>query len=63
MPIHVTWDITFGTILSITVFLGITIPLFLRLGSVLRVFGEYPPHRHVNGHILYPRGMRPGDED
>ena len=24
------------------------------------VLTEYPPHRHVNGNILYPRGMDPG---
>jgi hypothetical protein len=28
----------------------------IRLVNVLR---EYPPHRHVNGKIEYPKGMEP----
>lgn len=29
----------------------------IRLAIILR---EYPPHRHDNGHILYPAGYEPG---
>ncbi len=38
----------------------IGIPLWWGVLKMLFVFREYPPHRHDNGHILYPRGMEPG---
>lgn len=28
-----------------------------RLASILR---DFPPHRHDNGHIIYPKGYEPG---
>jgi hypothetical protein len=58
-PVHITWDVSFGTIISIVTFLGITIPLFIRLGEVLRMFKEFPPHKHQGQFIIYPRGYEP----
>ncbi|HLJ26580.1 MAG TPA: hypothetical protein VKY85_07705 [Candidatus Angelobacter sp.] len=26
---------------------------------VLDVLKDFPPHRHVNGHVIYPEGFQP----
>jgi len=51
-------------IVSILAFLGgtgITYTKTIRFISKWEsIHDQNPPHRHVNGHILYPRGMEPG---
>lgn len=31
-----------------------------KLNYLADVFKEYPPHRHINGNILYPKEFSPG---
>jgi len=30
-----------------------------RLSRLMGVFKDFPPHRHDNGHIIYPKGYEP----
>jgi hypothetical protein len=48
--------------LAVMVF-GMALPLLwgaFRLMSLLR---DYPPHRHINGTILFPRGYEPPETE
>ena len=56
-------EITLGTIVSIVSFLGVMIPLFMRLGRVLQLFETFPPHRHQGRYIFYPKGFEPRDPE
>lgn len=65
---HFSGDVTFGTVVSIASFLGVMIPMFIRLGHVIDLFKQFPPHRHFGKmppehYIIYPRGLRPDNED
>ena len=35
-------------------------PLWGGFLTMIAVFRLYPPHRHVNGKIIYPPGLSPG---
>lgn len=39
----------------------IVISQLVAIGSLKRMFREYPPHRHINGLTLYPKGYEPGE--
>ena len=34
--------------------------ILAKLTRLLDIFTEYPPHRHVTGQLLYPKGYAPG---
>jgi hypothetical protein len=51
---------TTDTLLHLAEIFIIGAPLWwsaIRLASILR---DFPPHRHDNGHIIYPKGYEPG---
>lgn len=56
-----TWDISFGTLASMATFLSVAVPVFIRMGKMIQIFKDYPPHLHIGGRIKYPRGMTPDD--
>ena len=60
---HFSWDISFGTLLSIGVYVTFGVPFFIRMGKLLQIYKDYPPHRHYGTFIVYPRGMDPDRKD
>ena len=60
---HFSGDISLGTIVSVVAFLSTMIPLFLRLGRIISLFEQFPPHRHFGSHIFYPKGMDPNSRE
>ena len=47
---------------SIAIFaIGACVKSILASGDLRRILRDYPPHRHVNGSILYPSGMEPSE--
>jgi len=53
----VTVSLHVGEILAI---LGVGYKIFRKLSVIIDAFENFPPHRHVNGKILYPRDFSPG---
>lgn len=54
---HILEALIGGVIASIP----IVVTQLVAIGSLKRMFKEFPPHRHINGHtILYPTGYDPG---
>lgn len=54
------WEIIFHVAELAVLIFGVAAPLiwsWLRLRSLLK---DFPPHRHVDGVILYPQGYTPG---
>ncbi len=55
------WEFIFhASELGVLVF-GVAAPIVwsaFRLRSLLK---DFPPHRHLNGKILYPKGYAPGE--
>jgi hypothetical protein len=53
-----TWDLVIHT-----VELVIALPVFWKanrfFNRILSEREEFPPHRHLNGHILFPKGLKP----
>lgn len=31
------------------------------MGRIEGIFKDFPPHRHINGHIIYPEGFAPSE--
>jgi hypothetical protein len=52
------WDgtISLGNILTIIFGAG---PVFYIALKTYWLLKEYPPHKHLNGHIIYPTGVTP----
>ncbi len=44
---------------EILVFLGIGIKGLRKIDRLYNLFSDNPPHRHVNGKIIYPKGYEP----
>lgn len=44
--------------LSVMVF-GMALPLLWGAFRLMTLLKEYPPHRHINGKILFPHGYEP----
>lgn len=63
---HLDWTLNVGTLLSWVIFLAGGGKFFLMVRDALvelkALLREYPPHRHVNGIEIYPKGMAPGDQ-
>lgn len=57
MSPHIQEALIGGLIASIP----IVITQLIAIGSLKRMFREYPPHRHVGNDVLYPRGYEPGE--
>lgn len=34
-----------------------------QLTAIRKALEEYPPHRHINGRILYPKDFQPGETE
>lgn len=47
---------------EIVVLAGFGWRIIRKLTGILDALKEYPPHRHVNGKILYPKDYEPGRE-
>lgn len=47
----------------LTVFAGVAWRVIKRLNREETLHSDFPPHRHVNGTILYPREYEPGHID
>jgi hypothetical protein len=39
--------------------LVVVIAYVRKINRLVSLFGDFPPHRHDNGHILYPKGYEP----
>jgi len=37
--------------------------LYYPLAKILILFDEFPPHKHLNGVIIFPKGMTPGGKE
>lgn len=33
-----------------------------KLDKLISIFEEYPPHKHVFGKVMYPKGMKPNGD-
>lgn len=56
---HFDFTVSLGSILVAVVQGPIGILLW-RLNRLVNVQKDFPPHRHINGKILYPRDFAPG---
>lgn len=57
------WEIIFhGGELLVLIF-GVAAPIIISVLKLRTLLGEYPLHRHVNSHILYPKGYEPPDTE
>jgi hypothetical protein len=61
MSPHIQEAIIGGLVTGLFTAASMTIGLLIAFGSLKRMFREYPPHRHVNGRVLYPTGYAPGE--
>jgi hypothetical protein len=52
---HIAEALVGGAIASIP----ILITQLVAIGSLKRIFKDYPPHRHINGKVLYPKDYTP----
>lgn len=41
---------------------GVAYPMVRSSQRLKSILQDFPPHRHVNGHILFPKGFEPTDE-
>lgn len=48
-----------STFLQLATMVVIGGPLWYAVIRYVVVFKEYPPHRHINGKLEYPRGFEP----
>ena len=39
--------------------LGLGLTMLRKIGRLEQIFQDFPPHRHDNGNIVFPRGMKP----
>jgi hypothetical protein len=51
-PFHFDWTINIAELAV----LGANVIVLVKIFLVMR---DYPPHRHTNGDIIYPKGMFP----
>ena len=51
---------TTDNMLHIAEILVIGAPLWWGAIRLASIFKDFPPHRHTNGHIFYPKGYEPG---
>lgn len=61
---HFDWTINVPALVGILVFIGGGGKFFLMVRDefteLKRILKDFPLHRHVNGDIIYPKGMAPG---
>lgn len=54
-----TADIWFHVVeLGIMAF-GVALPILWGVSRLASLLKDFPPHRHLNGSIIYPRGYEP----
>lgn len=51
-------DVLFDTS-NLAILLGILWKINRVANRVMDVLGDFPPHKHVNGKIVYPKGYEP----
>lgn len=58
--LHIADVISIPTMLIV---IGFAVRALRFMGRVEQLFNDYPPHRHVNGTVIYPKGYKPTDEE
>jgi hypothetical protein len=58
MGLHWDGTISLGNIITLLFGAG---PILFFVVRIYVLFREFPPHRHMNGDIYYPKGMKPED--
>ena len=53
-----TLDLTIHAAEALTI-LGVGIAALRKLDRILSILEDYPPHRHVNGKVIYPKNYEP----
>ena len=51
---------SFDNFLHVVEILVLGAPLWWSAFRLASLFKDFPPHRHDNGHIIYPKGYEPG---
>jgi hypothetical protein len=61
--VHIDWNITASCFAGVSPLLALLLGLHLQnrsdLKRMLSHYVDFPPHRHVNGKIIYPAKMEP----
>ncbi len=48
------------TLTVVVVIMGVVWKVLVKVSRIMEALADYPPHRHVNGKILFPKGYEPG---
>lgn len=57
---RIDWSVPIWPIIvALVTVLGFSYKIIGMLNQILAIFREYPPHKHINGHVLFPKGMSP----
>lgn len=54
-----TTELWFHAIEIVVMFFGVAVPIIWGVVRISSLLKDFPPHRHVNGQILYPSGYEP----
>lgn len=59
MPLdHETLDLAVHAVEALSI-LGVGLGGLKKLNHLIDLFKDFPPHRHINGFVLYPEGYEP----
>jgi hypothetical protein len=58
---HMTPELWFHAVEILVLIFGIAMPAMWGAFRLAMLVREYPPHRHINGKIVFPKGYEPSE--
>ena len=55
---HETLDLAVHAVEALSI-IGVGLGGLRKLNHLIGLFNDFPPHRHINGFVLYPEGYEP----
>jgi len=58
-----TYELWFHGVEVLILLLGVALPMWRSSQRLRSILMDFPPHRHTNGKILYPKGYEPSKSE
>lgn len=59
----ISWEIIFHGVEVVVLIFGVAWPMLQSANRLKSILQDFPPHRHINGKILYPVGYTPTEPE